>query len=1006
MLRVIRSLCAVAVIFPAALFAACSSRPAPPPRSLAATDAVSPAPATPLRLAVAHLPLAFEPNHGQAPSDVRFVGRGAHYRLWLTEDEAVFAPAGAGAADRAVLRLRLVGGAPASSVAAEQVLPGKVHYVPTLDAATWRRDVPTYRRVVYREVYPGIDLVFHGDQQELEFDFVLAPGADPRAIRFEMAGAERLALADDGDVVVQAHDGGLRLRKPVVYQEHDGRRVPVDGRFTLQGRRIAFDVGDYDRGRPLVIDPVVTYSTYLSGAAGGAVGAAGVGVDAAGNMYAIAGASIMKLSADGSTLLYSIVLGDAQPITLTADAAGNAYIVSSCPYPRSGLTFNCPAGSLGGTAPHAAAQGDSMGIITKLGPTGQVLFSSTMGGNGTVSPTGVAVDPAGNIYVTGWSVFRDFRATRPPFAQPGVTDGFPAFVEAIAADTSRYLYVVEFLTGGDGAFRPVGIAVDKTGAAYVTGKVGQKFPTTPGAYQTTTNGSIGAGAVAKIAPDASALVYGTYLGDVNVTPGAITVDGAGNAYVVGHAGSGLPTTNALQTAPAGAQDAFVTKLNPTGSALVFSTYLGGSQDDAATGVALDGSGSIYVAGGTDSADFPQRNALPTTFGSAGSNFVTALTPAGNTFVYSTYFADAQSFVNAMTATSNGTVYVTGSTSSPSYPTVRPFQATPGGTFLARIEPGTSACAAGQFFAEYFSNIALTPPATRTACESTINNNYGAGGPAGLPVDNFSARWTGRFPFTGGNVTFTARADDGIRVFLDGAVIIDQWHDQAATTYTATRNVTAGEHEVKVEYYEHGGDAVVQVSWTGSTAAPAPALTTLTPSSATAGGPAFTLTADGTSFVSGATVLWNGAPRTTTFVSATRVTASIPASDIAAAGSVPVTVRNPDGQTSGARTFTVSPTGGGGADTIKVFITEPANGTTVRGTVWFTVWIENAAAGSKTYTLSVGTATITTTTTISNGPVSLAWPTSAADNGSRTPTVSVRDSAAATGRASVTLNVAN
>ncbi|PYM24538.1 MAG: hypothetical protein DMD78_08645 [Candidatus Rokuibacteriota bacterium] len=934
---------------------------------------------------------------------MRFVGRGTHYRLWLTDGEAVFAPAAARAGDSAALRLRLVGSAPASSVTAEQMLPGKVHYVPTLDASTWRRDVPTYRRVVYREVYPGIDLVFHGDQQELEFDFVVAAGADPRAIRFEMAGADRLALAD-GDVVVQTRDGDLRLRKPVVYQEHEGRRVPVDGRFTLHGRRVAFDVGDYDRGRPLVIDPVVTYSTYLSGAGGGALGAAGVGVDAAGNMYAIAGTSIMKLSADGATLLYSVVLGDATPITLTADGAGNAYVISQCPYNRSGLTFNCPAGSLGGTAPHASAQGDVMGMITKLSPSGQVLFSSTVGGNGSVFPTGVALDPAGNIYVTGWGVFHDFRATRPPFAQPGVTDGFPAFIEAIAADTSRYLYVVEFLTGGDGAFRPVGIAVDAAGAAYVTGKVGQKFPTTPGAYQTTTNGSTGAGAVAKVAPDGSALVYGTYFGDVNVTPGAIAVDGAGNAYIVGHAGSGLPTTNALQPTPAGGQDAFVTKLSPSGSALVFSTYLGGSQDDAATGVALDGSGKIYVAGGTDSADFPQSNALPTTFGSAGSNFVTALTPAGTQFVYSTYFADAQSFVNAMTATSNGTVYVTGATSSTSYPTVRPYQATPGGNFLARIEPGTSACATGQFFAEYFSNIALTPPATRTACESTINNNYGAGGPTGLPTDNFSARWTGRFPFAAGNVTFTARADDGVRVFLDGAVIIDQWHDQAATTYTATRTVTAGEHEVRVEYYERGGDAVVQVSWAGNTAAPAPTLTTLTPSRATAGGPAFTLTADGTNFASGATVLWNGAARTTTFVSATRVTASISAADIAAAGSVPVTVRNPNGQTSGPQTFTIAPAGGG--DTIKVFITEPASGATVRGMVWFTVWIENAAAGPKTYTLSVGTSTITSTTTTSNGPVSLAWPTSAPDNGSRTATVTVRDGANATGRASITVNVTN
>jgi len=192
-----------------------------------------------------------------------------------------------------------------------------------------------------------------------------------------------------------------------------------------------------------------------------------------------------------------------------------------------------------------------------------------------------------------------------------------------------------------------------------------------------------------------------------------------------------------------------------------------------------------------------------------------------------------------------------------------------------------------------------------------------------------------------------------------------------------------------------------VSWTGATA-PGPTVTTLTPNSATAGGGAFTLTVDGANFVSGATVLWNGATRTTTFVSATRVTAAITAADIAAAGSVPVSVRNPDGQTSGTLTFTVNPAGG----SFSVFITAPASGATVSGTVWFTVWIEGAAAGSKTYTLSVGGTTITSTPTTSNGPVSLAWPTSTADNGARTATVTVRDSANATGRASITLNVAN
>jgi hypothetical protein len=320
-----------------------------------------------------------------------------------------------------------------------------------------------------------------------------------------------------------------------------------------------------------------------------------------------------------------------------------------------------------------------------------------------------------------------------------------------------------------------------------------------------------------------------------------------------------------------------------------------------------------------------------------------------------------------------------------------------------VDTDTSNCPKGQFKAEYFSNIALSGAATRTACETNISYDYGAGGPAGLPVDNFSVRWAGFFQFPGGGVTFTARADDGVRVFVDGITVIAGWRDQPATTYTATRFIPAGEHEVKVEYYERGGNAVIQMGFTSVTP-PAPTLTGLTPSSTAAGGPGFTLTADGTNFVSGATLFWNGLQRSTSFVSATRVTATVFASDIATAGSALVTVRNPDGQTSNTQTFTVGPAQGPG--TVRVFITAPADGATVSGTVWFTVWIENAAAGSKTYTLSVGGSTITTNAATTNGPVSLAWPTSTADNGARTATVTVRDSAGGTGDALVMLNIKN
>ena len=1347
MRQVIRGLGAAAVMLITAAFFS-------PPAAVASVPAVP-------SVAISRLPLAFEPNVGQVPADVRFVTHTSGHRLYLGANDARFIGAhGSPTADEDGIRIRWIGGRPAGTVEGAEPQPGKAHYYLGRDPSSWRLNVPMYGRVVYRGIYPDVDLVFHGTQRDAEFDFVVHPGGDPRAVRLEITGADELGLEDD-DLVIRRGAQRLRLRKPVVYQETSEGRVPVAGRFILRGHQVAFDVGAYDRALPLVIDPVLTYSTYL-GFGNDVVGAAdaglGIGVDSALNTYVVMPTRVVKLSADGSTLVYSTVIGDIQPRRIAVDAAGNAYLAANCGYPRSGFTFNCVTTTALATG-HALFQGDVMGIVYKLRPDGTLVASTTIGGNSTVEMNGIAIDSAANIYITGYAVYDGLPNTPGAFGPPAGTAG-TAFVQAIAADFSRYIYAGAFTDSNEGSVIPHAIAVDATGAAYVTGFAGNsQFPTTAGSFQPTLAGAPGAGFVAKIAPDGSQLVYSTFLGNQNTSPGAIAVDGSGNAYVAGHAGAGLPTANAMQSAPTGATDAFVTKLNPTGSALVFSTYLGGGADDAAVGVGVDAVGNVYVAGPTNSTDFPQRNALATQFGSAGSNFVTALTPSGIAFVYSTYFADPQTFVQGMAVSSGGAVFLTGTTSSAAYPTVNPYQATLNGTqdaFVARLDPGgtTGACGTGQFFAEYFGNPTLTPPAARTQCEASINYDWGIGGPAGVPVDNFSARWTGNFSFAGGSVTFTARADDGVRVFLDGTLIINGWVDQPATTYTATTTVTAGVHEVKVEYYEKTGDAVIQVGWTGGSggscqpglffaeyfnnitltapavrtacegapnytwgaggpaglpvdnfsarwtgspafaagnytftaraddgvrvfvdgtliingwvdqpattytatrtltsgahevkieyyektgdaviqvswaqvgALPPPTVTTLTPSSATAGGPAFTLTvngsgftsgatiffnghangttfvsstrltatiiaddiktagtypvfvvngdgqrsnivnftvtpsssscpvgqffaeyfsnmtltppatrtacettinydwgaggpaglptdnfsvrwtgsfafanqtvtfsaraddgvrvfldgtavidawrdqaattytsqprsvssgnhevkveyyehggnaviqvawggnssaptlatltpnsataggsaftltADGTNFVTGATLLWNGAPRTTTFVSATRVTASIPASDIATSGSASVTVRNPDGTASNAQTFTIGAGGGGGGDTIRVFITAPANNATVKGTVWFTVWIENAAAGSKTYTLSNGTTTITSTMTTSNGPVSLAWPTSTADNGARSLTVSVRDSANATGRASITLNVAN
>src|SRR5690242_4163224 len=239
------------------------------------------------------------------------------------------------------------------------------------------------------------------------------------------------------------------------------------------------------------------------------------------------------------------------------------------------------------------------------------------------------------------------------------------------------------------------------------------------------------------------------------------------------------------------------------------------------------------------------------------------------------------------------------------------------------------CPAGQFLAEYFANPTLSGTPVRTACESTINYDWGTGGPAGLPTDNFSVRWTGTFSFPAGTTTFTATADDGIRVFVDGTSVIDAWRDQAATTYTGTRTLTAGQHAVKVEYYEASILAVAQVSWSAAGSVN-PTLTALSPNSAAPGGPGFTLTATGSNFVAGSIVTWNGDNRPTTFVSATQLTAAIPASDIASAGQASVAVRN-DAAVSNALTFSIGSGGGGSSCPTGQFFAEYFANVTLGGT---------------------------------------------------------------------------
>jgi hypothetical protein len=1009
------------------------------------------------RVQFAHLPLAFEPNVGQASREVRYLSHGPGMRVELTPDGARLTPSTASAQGPAV-RLRMLGAAPAPVLTAEDELPGKAHHVTGNDPAAWHRDVPTYRRVVYRGVYPATDLVFHGSHGAAEFDFIVGPGGDPRAIRLEIDGAKTLTL-DGDDVIIAVAGEALRLHAPVVYQESAQGRVRVDGRFRLQGRRIAFDVGDYDRARPLVIDPVVTYATYING------GGRGIGVDASGNIYVTTGVAILKLSADGSTLLWSTIFGDMRVGALVVDPGGNAYMLGTCPYNRSGIIYVCPTVNPTGNtlaSGHAQSQGDIGGYVLKVSPGGSLLFSTSMGGVGSVTPGGIAVDAAGNMYATAWDVYGGFPLTRAAYSTPGGAGGFHTVVEAIAADYSRFLYVVEIQTGGD-ILEPRGLAVDRAGAAYLTGATGTQFPTTPGAFQPTTASR--AGIVAKIAPD-GALAYATYFGNDSTSPRAIAVDADGSAYITGVAGTGLPTVRAMQPALAGGTDAFVARLDATGSALVFSTYLGGNGDDTATTMGLDSSANIYVAGTTRSTDFPQRNALSAQFGSAASNFVAEMNSDGSALVYSTYVADAQTSITALSVTATGIVYLTGTTSSTSLPTVRPYQASPGSGFVAKLEPsdvrvfittpaegatvngtvwsdvwvenyvgtsntftlsigdtvlatgsannhatlpwdsskvpdgpqvltatvrdsaghvgtGTRALTVKNGTTPTFA-AAFTSPAANATVSGTVTVGMSETGASGTPI-TFSLAVDGTQVFTASGTATTASFGWSTSTVSDGThTLALTVRDGAGRTATATRGVTVANgggaappltaaFTDPAEGATVSGTVAVGMSETGATVMPI----------------AFTLAID-------------GAQAYTTSGTATTASFNWNASG-AASGThtLTLTVRDGANRTATAtRKVTVA-----GAGTLKVFITSPADGTTVSGTVWSDVWVEGAVAGSRTFTLAIGGITLATGTDASNH-VTLPWDSTRVGNGTQTLVATVRDASGNSGSTTRAFNVQN
>ena len=674
---------------------------------------------------MASQPLAFEANQGQTDPQVKYMARGNGYTLFLTANDAVFTLHSSAREKSAVnstaiqnsndgssaIRLHLVGGNPHSRISAAAQLPSHSNYFIGNDRTRWHAGVPQYARVSFRDAYPGVDMAYYGVQKQLEFDFIVAPGTSPHPIRLGVTGAEHISTDHAGNLILASSAGNVLLHKPVAYQKNNSERQPVEARFVLQAHnQVSFELGDYDRSRELVIDPSVTYATYLGGTAEDDGNA--IAVDGSGNAYVTGqtqsnpfpgttggyvGASdvfVTKISANGSTLDYSTYVGGLQDDSgnaIAVDASGNAFIAGGTASSDFPTTAGVLQKTFGGGAHDA--------FLLELAANGSILYSAFLGGNGDDVANGIALagDGSGDVLVVGSTGSTNFPTT-PNGLQTAIAGTANGFVTRFNALFSALAYST-YLGGGTGDFASA-VASDGSGNAYVTGgTVNANFVTTQGAYQTTFGGLSDA-FVTVINPSGSARVYSTFLGgNANDSGLGIAVDGSKDAYVTGStSSSNFPLgVVRLQGTLKGSQDAFVSELNPQGSQLLYSTYLGGGGIDAGLAITVDSAANAYVTGMTGSSDFPTANATQSTYGGQNDAFVSVLNSGGSVLTFSTYLGGSGA---ENTSTSNGggslagiavdsatNIYVTGSTASTDFPTVSAEQTSAGGTgdaFVAKF----------------------------------------------------------------------------------------------------------------------------------------------------------------------------------------------------------------------------------------------------------------------------------------------------------------------------------
>jgi len=667
------------------------------------------------------IPLAFTENQGQWNDQVLFrANAGGGATMWFTSTGACYqltrrisadnttddSPGVTGRRGRrpepcqsVMIKASFVGANPNPAVVGEDILEYKCNYFLGNNPARWKTDVPNYNTIVYQDIYSGIDLRYYGNGKQLEYDFIVSPGADLSCIRIRYEGVEAVSVNEAGELVVRTMWGQVTESRPIVHQLDNGSRISLEGRYVLHGNNsFGFSLNNnYDPTLPLIIDPFLSYSTYLGGTYYD--GACDIAINYSGDSWVIGytlspdfptfnpyqtyadgyDVFVTRIDDDGSSLIFSTFLGGYSEdlgTGIAIDPVGYAHIT--------GYTYSDDFPTV--NAYQSYATGPPEAFVAKLSPAGNSLdFSTYLSGRYEDYGEAVAVDMYGRAYVCGSTSSDDFPTAHAYQAYyQGATD---AFVAKFTEDGTNLVYST-FL-GGSSDDYGWGLAVLDPGWAYVTGfTTSSNFPTLY-PYQTYQGGRDVF--VTKFDESGSGVFYSTYLGgSYDDCADDITINAAGEAFVAGWTTStDFPTLNAYQTDQPG-EDCFITKLNAAGSGLLYSTYLGGNGRDRALGIGRGIGETVYITGYTNSLDYPLVSPAQPTFGGGYDAIVSRIGEYGNVLHSSTYLGGSDSDGGwALAILGYGLMYVAGFTQSADFPLVDPYQTFQGGrdAFVAQISPG-------------------------------------------------------------------------------------------------------------------------------------------------------------------------------------------------------------------------------------------------------------------------------------------------------------------------------